>query len=107
MGREFRSDNVSHNLYIVGSVLVVISLATNGIISGYIWTAGSNAGTFTTFGEGYQIVWQATSQFYYLSAFGSVLLFASLGIFLVNTFRSVTSGAIVAQEVLKGVQGYE
>jgi len=107
MGREFRSDNVSHNLYIVGSVLVVISLATNGIISGYIWTAGSNAGTFTTFGEGYQIVWQATSQFYYLSAFGSVLLFASLGIFLVNTFRSVTSGAIVAQEVLKGVQGNE
>ena len=107
MGREFRNDTVSHNLYIIGSVLVVISLATNGIVSGYVWTAGSNAGTFTTFGEGYQVVWEATSQFYYLSAFGSALLFVSLGMFLINTFISVTSGAIVAQEVLKGVRDYE
>ena len=107
MGREFRNDTFSHSLYIIGSALVVISLASNGIVSGYVWTAGANAGTFTTFGAGYQIVWKATSQFYYLSAFGSTLLFISLGIFLVNTFRSVTSGAIVAQEVLKGVRDYE
>ena len=102
MGKAFTSDRFSHNIYIFGSALVVFSFAANGIVSGYVWTAGANAGTFTTFGEGYQILWGATSQFYSLSAFGSALLFSSIGSFLLNTLRSVTSGEIVAQEVLKG-----
>ena len=102
MGKAFTNDRFSHNIYIFGSALVVFSFAANGIVSGYVWTAGANAGTFTTFGEGYQILWGATSQFYSLSAFGSALLFSSIGSFLLNTLRSVTSGEIVAQEVLKG-----
>ena len=107
MGREYKKDSISHYLYIIGSALVVVSLASSGIVSGYMWTAGANAGTFTTFGEGYALTWKAISQFYYLSTLGSAILTVSIGAFFINTLRTLTSGIVVAQEVLTGVNDNE
>jgi len=106
-GRELIENTSSYTLYGIGSTLVVISLAVNGLVSGYLWTAGANAGRFTSFGEGYQIVWQASSPFHSIATLGSLLLFTSLLIFTVNTLRSVTSGSIVPQEILVGVKENE
>lgn len=105
MGREYRDEKISQYLYLIGSTLLVISLASKGIVSGYMWTAGANAGTFTTFGEGYALTWQAISQFNYLSTLGIAILIISILTFLFNTFRAITSGEVVAQEVLTGVVG--
>ena len=107
MGREYKKDSISHYLYIIGSALVVGSLASSGIVSGYMWTAGANAGTFTTFGEGYALTWKAISQFYYLSTLGSAILTVSIGAFFINTLRTLTSGIVVPQEVLTGVNDNE
>jgi len=106
-GREYIENTSSYTLYGIGSTLVVISLAINGLISGYLWTAGANSGRFTSYGEGYQIVWQASSPFHSIATLGSLLLFTSLLIFTINTLRSVTSGSIVPQEILVGVKENE
>ena len=107
MGREYKVENISHYLFIAGSALVVMSLASSGIISGYMWTAGANAVTFTTFGEGYALTWKAISQYYYLSTLGTAMLTISIGTFFINTLRTITSGVVVAQEVLTGVTDNE
>ena len=107
MGREYKIENISHYLFIAGSALVVMSLASSGIISGYMWTAGANAGTFTTFGEGYALTWKAISQYYYLSTLGTAMLTISIGTFFINTLRTIASGVVVAQEVLTGVTDNE
>ena len=107
MGREYKVENISHYLFIAGSALVVMSLASSGIISGYMWTAGANAGTFTTFGEGYALTWKAISQYYYLSTLGTAMLTISIGTFFINTLRTIASGVVVAQEVLTGVTDNE
>ena len=107
MGREYKVENISHYLFIAGSALVVMSLASSGIISGYMWTAGANAGTFTTFGEGYALTWKAISQYYYLSTLGTAMITISIGTFFINTLRTIASGVVVAQEVLTGVTDNE
>ena len=107
IGKEFVENTISYILYGIGSAVVVISLAINGIVSGYLWTAGANAGNFTSFGEGYQILWKAISPFHSIATLGSLLIFTSLLIFSINTLRSVTSGSIVPQEILVGVKENE
>lgn len=87
-------------LTILGSIGVLVSLATAGIVHGYSWTAGSNAAAYVDAGEGWAAGAGTADVLMFIAVgFGAVSFIGHL-VYAQFVAGTVFSGKAVEQEVL-------
>ena len=84
---------------VVGGTL--FSNALIGIISGYSWNAGANAGNPTIYGEGFGLLWSLISTPLSVNLFLSLLLLLPFLLFFISVMKAVVSGEITEAETVE------
>ncbi len=83
---------------------LVLSMWVGGLAAGYTWLSGSYTGAFASVGEGFVNTLNATGPFRISAFIFSFVVAAAQLTFVVNMYRTVTSGAAAPQEVLVTAQ---
>jgi mono/diheme cytochrome c family protein len=88
-GTERRGDASMHlGLSAIGLVLAVVSMWMAGLATGLSWAAGVNAGTPTSFGEGWSVIDEILSPFLAVRALGTVLFAIAQIVFVYTVFAA-------------------
>jgi cytochrome c oxidase cbb3-type subunit 1 len=101
-GRELVSNrdtgrHIRWTVYGVGSTSLLLMIA--GILRGYAWNGGSFTGSPAS-GDGWAALSGAADVLVSLAVLGALLALAGQLSFVLNVFRTITSGRATAQEVL-------
>ena len=81
--------------------LTLFSNALIGIISGYSWNAGANAGNPTIYGEGFGLLWSLISTPLTLNMFLSLTLLLAFLIFFISVVKAIVNGEITEAETIE------
>ena len=81
--------------------LTLFSNALIGIISGYSWNAGANAGNPTIYGEGFGLLWSLISTPLTLNMFLSLTLLLPFLLFFISVVKAVVNGEITEAETIE------
>ena len=81
--------------------ITLFSNALIGVISGYSWNAGANAGNPTIYGEGYGLLWSLISTPMTLNMFLSLTLLLSFLLFFISVSKAVVNGEITKAETIE------
>ena len=81
--------------------LTLFSNALIGIISGYSWNAGANAGNPTIYGEGFSLLWSLISTPLTLNMFLSLTLLLPFLFFFISVVKAVVNGEITEAETIE------
>ena len=101
-GRELVSTrqttrHIRWTVYGVGSTSLLLMIA--GVLRGYAWNGGSFTGS-TAAGDGWAALSGPADVMVSLAVLGALVAFAGQLAFVLNVFRTITSGRVTAQEVL-------
>lgn len=93
-------------LTIIGTVGVLVFMASSGVVSGFSWIGGSNSAAYIDAGEGWQAGAGAAPDALLLVAvgFGFVTLVGQLA-YASTVFGTLTRGRATTQEMLRPVRG--
>ena len=88
----------------MGVILTSASLWMSGLVSGFTWVGGTYGGSYVNTGEGFTQTLDAVSFFGVLALIGALITFSGQLVHGYLVYRTVTSGAATAQEVLVPVE---
>ena len=103
-GREVKFTRIESITSFLLKFVVSITLFSNaliGVISGYSWNAGANAGNPTIYGEGYSLLWSLIRTPLTLNMFLSMILLFAFLLFFVSVFKAVVNGDITEAETIE------
>lgn len=111
VGKEIHSIDRARSfsrLTIVGTVGVLVSLASSGVVSGYSWIGGSNSAAYVDAGDGWQAGAGAVPDALGLIAilFG-ILAFMGQLAYASTLFGTVTRGKATTQELLVPAEAHD
>jgi len=79
----------------------LFSNAVIGIISGYSWNAGANAGNPTIYGEGFALLWSLIRTPLSVNLFLSSLLLLPFFLFFISVVKALVNGEITEAETIE------
>lgn len=83
-----------------GLVVMAMSLWAAGLLSGYTWAAGASTGAFANVGEGFAQTVSGVAALHFLATLAMLAIGVGQAIFVLNLYRTYTSGRVIAQEML-------
>ena len=103
-GREIKFTRIESMTSFLLKFVVSGTLFSNaliGIISGYSWNAGANAGNPTIYGEGFSLLWSLISTPLTLILFLSLILLLPFFLFFLSVLKAVVNGPITEAETIE------
>ena len=103
-GREVKFTRLESLTVLIIKIVVAGTLFSNaliGIISGYSWNAGANAGNPTIYGEGFGLLWSLISTPLSVNLFLSLLLLLPFFLFFISVMKAIVSGEITEAETVE------
>ena len=103
-GREVKFSRLESITSFLLKFIVSITLFSNaliGVISGYSWNAGANAGNPTIYGEGYGLLWTLIRTPLTINMFLSLTLLLPFLLFFISVIRAVVNGKITEAETIE------
>ena len=103
-GREIKFSRLESITSFFLKFVVSVTLLSNaliGVVSGYSWNAGANAGNPTIYGEGYSLLWSLIRTPLTLNMFLSMILLFAFLLFFVSVFKAVVNGDITEAETIE------
>ena len=103
-GREVKFTKLESLSSFLLKFVVSITLFSNaliGVISGYSWNAGANAGNPTIYGEGFGLLWSLISTPLTLNLFLSFTLLLPFLLFFISVAKAVLNGEITEAETIE------
>ena len=103
-GREVKFSRLESLTSFLLKLVVSLTLFSNaliGIISGYSWNAGANAGNPTIYGEGFGLLWSLISTPLTLNMFLSLTLLLPFLLFFISVVKAVVNGEITEAETIE------
>mgnify|MGYP001163684446 FL=1 len=103
-GREIKFTRIESMTSFLLKLVVSGTLFSNaliGIISGYSWNAGANAGNPTIYGEGFSLLWSLISTPLTLILFLSLILLLPFFLFFLSVLKAVVNGPITEAETIE------
>ena len=103
-GREIKFSRLESITSFFLKFVVSVTLLSNaliGVVSGYSWNAGANAGNPTIYGEGYSLLWSLIRTPLTLNMFLSLILLFAFLLFFVSVLKAVVNGDITEAETIE------
>ena len=103
-GREVKFTRLESLTVLIIKIVVAGTLFSNaliGIISGYSWNAGANAGNPTIYGEGFGLLWSLISTPLSVNLFLSLLLLLPFFLFFISVMKALVNGEITEAETVE------
>ena len=91
-------------LSLIGVFLMVFAMTVGGLVTGFTWAAGANAGEPTSYGAGFEIVLDSMSPYFGVRFAGFVVFVLAQVLFLIAVFGKAAEPA-TADPVTTGLSG--